>query len=269
MDDWNYEDQTDQYNGGDTSVGNDYTGYTPGYENLNIDTNYNDSNPDYGYNQGYDNTNITSPTWYTGDPNVMGGTGAPLSGGSTTNYGGDIKNVLSQLFTNGTTANMMGKGGAALLEGYQNQQKAAAAQKLAQSASLDPFGSQRSFYQQQAQNAVTNPYSSPIVSAQIQQIQNAQNIKDAAAGRRSNALTSAPAVLAAQAKIAQEYQNQMAQQGGSNISPSAGLSSILQSGSNSGINGYLSPLANLLGNTSQSNQNSNALAALKKFLSGE
>jgi hypothetical protein len=140
----------------------------------------------------------------------------------------------------------------ALLEGYQNKKKAAAMQQAAKQ--IDPWASQRPFYQQQAQQAVTDPYSSPIVKAQIEQLQQAQNIKDAAAGRRSNSLTSSPAVMAEMAKIAQAYQAQMANQGGATIQPS-GLAQTLGAASTYDANGYLSPLAALLGNYAQSNVN--------------
>jgi hypothetical protein len=275
MDDWNFEDQTDQYNGGDTSTGNDYNGYTPGYDNTNLDTG--NAGSDYnGYTPGYNNPNLdtggvtqpsATPDWFTGNPNVMGNTGAPMTSSNGSSVGGSIQQALAGLFSGGNGTKLATTGISALLEGIQNKQKAAAAQKMATNPALDPFGSQRQFYQTQAQNAVTNPYDSPIVKAQITQLQNAQNIKDAAAGRRSNSLTSSPAVMAQMAQIAQNYQNQMAQQGGSNLAPNSGLAQILQSGSNSGINGYISPLTNAVGNTTQTSQNSDVLEALKKFLS--
>ena len=130
---------------------------------------------------------------------------------------------------------------------------------------VDPRASQRSFYQTQAQSAVTDPYSSPIVKAQIEQLQKAQNIKDAAAGRRSNSLTGSTAVLAEAAKIAQAYQAQMANQGGANINPS-GSASLLGQAATANTNGYLTPLATLFGNQTQSNSNSNYLNSLLKFL---
>jgi len=278
MDDWEFEDQTNQYNDGDTSTGNDYTGYTPGYDNSNIDTSWEDTNDyvdygSYGGNQFSPTSpiNTSAPDWFSSsNPAGVGSGGAPNPMGSTgTSYGGDIKSALSSLFQGGVSSGLLGKGVAALLEGNQNKQKAAAATALAKNAALDPFGSQRPFYQQQAQQAVTNPYDSPMVKAQIAQLQHAQDIKDAAAGRRSNQLTSAPAVLAAQAQIAQNYQQQMAQQGGSNIAPNQQLASILQSGSNAGINGYVSPFANAYGYGSQSNTNTAQLDALKKFLAGQ
>ena len=146
------------------------------------------------------------------------------------------------------------------MEGVQNKKKQSAMR--ANASQLDPWGSQRGFYQQQAQSAVTDPFSSPIVKAQVEQLQNAQNIKDAAAGRRSNVLTSSPAVMAQMAQIAQGYQNQMAQQGGSGIAPSAAGISAATSGADAGINGYISPLLSLLGNTQQTNTNDSVLANL-------
>ena len=250
MDDDGYEDQTYRNNDGDWSVGNEYDGYTPGMDDYsNLDTDY------------YDQGNLND-FWDTGDA-LQTGTGASWN---APNAGG-IQNTLSSLFQGGLNNPLVGKGLAALMEGYQNKQKQAAMKKIA--AGSDPWGSQRPFYQQQAKQAVIDPYSSPIVKAQIEQLQRAQSIKDAAAGRRSNMLTSSPAVMAQMAQIAQAYQNQMAQQGGAGIAPSAAGMQAATSGADAGINGYLSPLAALLGNTQTTNANNQRISALQKFLSGD
>ena len=227
------------YTYGNTSdYGNDY------YNNINYGANGSGwvdlSNPSYNYN------------------------GAGLTQTSTPM--GSIQQTLSGLFNNPQALGMAGKGVAALFEGYQNKKKAEAMQKLAKNPALDPFGSQRQFYQQQAQQAVTNPYDSPIVKAQIEQLQNAQNIKDAAAGRRSNMLTSSPAVMAEMAKIAQNYQQQMAVQGGANIAPSGGLAEILSKGTTYDTNGYISPLLTAAGYGVQDNALANLTAEQKKLL---
>ena len=184
----------------------------------------------------------------------------------SSNHFGSISQTLSGLFNNPQALGMAGKGVAALFEGYQNKKKADAMKQLAKNPALDPFGSQRQFYQQQAQQAVTNPYDSPIVKAQIEQLQNAQNIKDAAAGRRSNMLTSSPAVMAEMAKIAQNYQQQMAVQGGANIAPSGGLAEILSKGTTYDTNGYISPLLTAAGYGVQDNALANLTAEQKKLL---
>ena len=234
---------------------------------------------DTGWDSGFDSSN-----WGNYD---NGSTGSldlsnpsynyDYSGGDSNTWGnieGSVKNVLSDLFTKGTTANTIGQVGAALLSGYQNKQKASSLQKAA--SQIDPWASQRSYYQTQAKNTITDPYNQPIVAAQIAQLQKAQNAKDAAAGRRSNSLMGSTAVMDQAAKIAQAYQAQMAAQGGSNIQPD-GLSSILTNAAQADTDGYLSPLANLFGTTSQSNANANTLsdvnaatklAALQKFIQG-
>lgn len=246
-----YEDQTSWNNDGEWSIGNEYNGYDPGMENYsNLDTDY------YG-----DQGNLND-FWDSGTAINTGG-----SDGWTLPSSGSITSTLSNLFQGGLNNPLIGKGLSALMEGYQNKQKQAAMNKIA--AGADPWGSQRPFYQQQARQAVTDPYSSPIVKAQIEQLQRAQSIKDAAAGRRSNTLTSSPAVMAQMAQIAQQYQNQMAQQGGAGIAPSAAGIGAATSGAQAGINGYLSPLAALLGNTQTTNANNNRISALQKFLSGE
>ena len=209
------------YTYGNTSdYGNDY------YNNINYGANGSGgvdlSNPSYNYN------------------------------GETSNPFGSISQTLSGLFNNPQALGLAGKGVAALFEGYQNKKKAAAMKQAAKQ--IDPWASQRPFYQQQAQQAITNPYDSPIVKAQIEQLQREQDIKDAAAGRRSNSLTSSPAVMAEMARIALAYQAQMANQGGATIQPS-GLAQTLGAASTYDANGYLSPLAALLGNYAQSNVN--------------
>lgn len=224
---------------GDWSQGNyDYTyGNTSDYGN------------DYWNNLNYGNLNtgvgsgFNSGNW--GTPN-------PMATIDTANPFGSISTTLSSIFNNPNAMKLGTMGLSALLEGYQNKKKAAAMQQAAKQ--IDPWASQRPFYQQQAQQAVTDPYSSPIVKAQIEQLQNAQNIKDAQAGRRSNSLTSSPAVMAEMARIAQAYQAQMANQGGATIQPS-GLAQTLGAASTYDANGYLSPLASLLGNYAQSNVN--------------
>ena len=159
------------------------------------------------------------------------------------------------------------KGLSALLEGSQNKKKATALNKLANSSKLDPFGSQRAFYQQQARQAVTNPYDSAIVKSQVDNLQRMQNIKDAAAGRRSNSLSTAPGVLAEQAKIAQDYLNSMLQAGGSKIDPnSSAITSAATGAINADTAGYTSPLMSALGNIS-TQQNNNAI--LEKLFSNK
>lgn len=288
MDDYDFSNWfDDDYGSGYTPAtggSNDYSGgYVPdnaggtfgNWSQGNYDYDYGNTS-DYGMDYYNNNNNQYSGQDYQNPATSYSGWTQPQSiqyaqptsntnwGKVTDSVGGSIKNVLSDLFTKGTTSNMVGQGLAALASGYQNKQKASQAQKIA--SQLDPWAQQRGFYQQQAKQAVTNPYDSPIVKAQIAQLQKAQNIKDAAAGRRSNVLTSSPAVQAQMAQIAQQYQQQMASQGGANINP-AGLAQTLQTGANAGVDGYISPIANLFGNQTQSNTNDKRLEALSKFFS--
>ena len=152
-----------------------------------------------------------------------------------------------------------------MLEKMQPKKLASNMQQAA--SKLDPWASQRPFYQQQAQQAVTNPYDSPIVKAQIEQLQREQDIKDAQAGRRSNMLTSSPALMAAMAQVAQNYQNQMAQQGGAGINPSA-AANMLSSAANANASGYLSPIAQLFGYKTDGNTNQYTLNDIIKAAQG-
>ena len=199
----------------------------------------------YGNTSDYGNdywNNLNNGINYSGSGNFYGNT-PQFQAIDTANPSGSISTTLSNIFNNPNAMKMGAAGLSALLEGYQNKKKAEAMKQAVKQ--LDPWASQRPFYQQQAQAAVTNPYDSPIVKAQIEQLQNAQNIKDAAAGRRSNSLTSSPAVMAEMARIAQAYQAQMANQGGATIQPS-GLAQTLDRASSYDTQGYLSPLSSIL-----------------------
>ncbi len=187
---------------------------------------------------------------------------------------GGTQNFLAQLFgSNGKAGggrNPWVQGLGAVVEGMQNKKKQAAIQQLVaqQQQRTDPFGSQRGQYQQALSSTIQDPYNQPMVKDQVAQIARAQAIKDAAAGRRSNSATSDPAMLAAQAQIAQQYMNSLMQPAGANIAPSSvGLQELL-SGVNSGVNGWMSPAMSALGYNSASSQNTDKMDALRKFLSG-
>lgn len=181
---------------------------------------------------------------------------------------GSVQNTLANIFNNKGFVTGLG----ALAEGYQNKKKAAALQQMVSQnrQALDPFGSQRPFYQQQLQQAVQDPYSAPIVSAQVEQLKRAQDIKNAAAGRRSNSATTDPALMAAMAGVAQNYMNSLQTPAGANISPQ-GLSSLMaaqQQGINNDVNGYLSPTLSAMGRSAGVDQNTKTLEALRELLTG-
>lgn len=180
-----------------------------------------------------------------------------------------VKNTLSNIFNNKGFITGMG----VLAEGYQNRKKSAALQQLVSQMRqpLDPFGSQRPFYQQQLQQTVQDPYSAPIVSAQVEQLKRAQAIKNAAAGRRSNSATTDPALLAAMASVAQNYMNSLQTPAGANISPQ-GLSSLMpaqQQSINNDVNGYLSPALSAMGRSAGMDQNTKTLEVLRELLTGD
>lgn len=274
------------YGSGYTPMDGNTTPDDPGYFDNAGGTfgNWSEGNYDYQYGNPYDygadwmhngNTNYTGGnTFYGNDPLFKGGqTQQPVYQQSTNpsiNWGGagsSVSSFLKDLFNKGTTANTIGQGVVALASGYQNKKLASNMQQAAYK--LDPWASQRGFYQQQAKQAITDPYSSPIVKAQIEQLQREQDIKDAAAGRRSNSLTSSPALLAAMAQVAQQYQNQMAQQGGAGINPSASATA-LSSAANANASGYISPIAQLFGYQTGGNTNQNTLAAaLQQMATGK
>lgn len=149
----------------------------------------------------------------------------------------------------------------ALLEGRQNTQNAKQSNNIInqQQQSTDPFATQRPFYQQQLRQSVENPYSSRIVSDQVEAIKHAQAIKNAAAGRRSNSATTDPEMLRAMAEVAQKYQTSLYQPSGANFKPdSSGLKELLAANQQK-TDGYVSPLLSALGYNVRANSNSNTM----------
>ena len=152
-------------------------------------------------------------------------------------------------------AKLIGGGVAAYASGRQNNQLASqipqAVQQSRQAQSPFDYGAQpngpRAAAQAEYLKALQNPYGSQIVSQQADALAKAQAIKDAAAGRRSNNATSSPALVAAQAQIAQNYLNSMAEQSGFKFNPSgSGLEQLVQA-LKAGTEGYMSPMSRALG----------------------
>lgn len=232
--------------------------------------NYQDMNFDYNLsNEPMPNWQQSGTDWGSVDQQLGTNFSNPLLDiqNSLPTMGG-VQNTLSGLFNNKGFVTGLG----ALAEGYQNKKKAAALQQMVNQnrQPLDPFGSQRPFYQQQLQQAVQDPYSAPIVSAQVEQLKRAQDIKNAAAGRRSNSATTDPALMAAMAGVAQNYMNSLQTPAGANISPQ-GLSSLMpaqQQSINNDVNGYLSPALSVMGRSAGMDQNTKTLEALRELLTG-
>lgn len=110
---------------------------------------------------------------------------------------------------------------AATQERKKSKSYAKSLSSIASSPMLDPFGGQRGTYQDQMRQATLDPKSVPMIAQNLQAIQSAQDRKDAAAGRRSNQVGSAPAVLAAQNQSVMDYIKTMAGPAGANINPSS------------------------------------------------
>ena len=284
--DWNDSvgDYSNDYNAVTESSGNWYnsfpdynmdfgsisdTGATDNSWNLgNLDFSGFDSFDSLGNSPAF-NLPETTPTTDTSWLNALPSLGdAPMASTGTAGTASGISNVLSQIF-NKVGAPLAMKGVAALYEGSQNKKKANALGNVAQQIqqTSDPFGSQRPIYQQQLQQTVTNPYSSPMVKAQVDNIARAQAIKDAAAGRRSNSLASAPGVLAAQADIAQKYMNSLAPLAGANMSPNTqAISQLLSQKAGYDTQGYGSPLAYLMSDEAKNIQNQDLMGQIKSLI---
>lgn len=158
----------------------------------------------------------------------------------------------------GQTNSGLGSLISALLTGKQNTQNAQQSKNIInqQQAATDPFASQRPFYQQQLQQATTNPYSVPIVADQVNALRKAQDIKNAAAGRRSNSASTDPELLKAMAEVAQKYQSSLQQPAGANFRPDMTGYKELLGANQQQTNGYISPLLSALGFTQQQGNNS-------------
>ena len=198
---------------------------------------------DIGYGTQFPDYNERTYSQMTSNPMPMPADaqgGSPFSDALTKALGG-----LGGLFA--------GKGGSSILgalaEGRQNKKYVQGIQNTIgqNQQTLDPFGSQRPFYQQQLQQAVSNPYSQKIVADQVAALKSAQDRKNAAAGRRSNSATTDPELLKAMADIAMKYQQQLYTPAGANINPNMmGLQALLGA-QKQNANGYLSPLMSALG----------------------
>lgn len=263
-DDWNSSDSGESSSSEDSGSfwgidsGNDY----------NVDSIYNvDSDPFSSYQQSF-NPEL-SGTIFDSSTTAMPAYGrninsAGLDAGTSS---GSVSSYLKDIFSNPATGFAL-KGIGALFEGNQNKKYADQLKSIASNSALDPFGSQRGYYQNALKSTVTDPYSQPIVKAQIDALTKAQAIKDAQAGRRSNTLTSAPGLIAAQAQIAQNYMNSLHTPSGANISPNgSAIAQALAGSAKADSNGYISPLLNAISNYSKE-QSSNSqfeklLAALK------
>lgn len=248
--------------------GDTYSGGT-GVEDF--DSNIFNSPSTANYNFDANLTNTPDQSWFD-SPNIqLSGQEQQFAGlnPSTTNFApgamgsvGNASQTLANIFNSKQgQAGLTGVG--ALLSGIQNRKKASQMQQLAQTLrqGSDPFGSQRGQYQQELSRAIQDPYSSPIVSAQVKQLQAAQAAADAKAGRRSNNATSSPALLAAQAQIAQKYIDSLMQPAGANISPNmSGFNQASMAGTQAGVDGFISPLASALGFNQRSGINEQQLA---------
>lgn len=260
MSDWDY--------GFDSNASLDPSGMDSWNTGQYNDFNYDLGGDGFGLNQigsgsDLDYNSFMSGLNYSPDPssmlnmnlnNSMGGKysmplGNASSGGFEPMAAPSTNSFIQQMLQN---PDKWMKGLGALFEGNQNKKYASRLNQIAQNPAMDPFGSQRGFYQDQLKSAVQNPMAAPIVAAQLKGIQEAQNRKDAAAGRRSNVVGSAPAVMQAQGQVMQNYMNSLMQPAGANIAPnSSALANLMSSAAKANTNGYASPLFSAMGQMNQ------------------
>ena len=209
------------------------------------------SAPDLG-NQGTGENDIN---WMGALSKIMGGSG-PGQTKQVGNPNAGSQDMLTKILGSlGGLKGMFGLG-SALMTGQQNKQSADNTNRIVQQqqARQDPFASQRPFYQQQLQQSVTSPYSSPIVADQLKAMQALQARKDAAAGRRSNTAYGNPALMAEAAKVALADRQSLMQPAGANINPNQiGLQDLLGA-SQLQTQGTMSPLMSAIGKILQDNE---------------
>lgn len=274
------DDAAQGQEGGFGGYGDESVGAIPGagqetdysfFPKNNFDqSNYNFSNPDYSnldgisslfkMNSGQTDYNFPGYTNYQGMSMPEGQSQSSSWGDTLTKMLGGLSGLFGHNQNQsraGQQTSSLGSIISALLTGKQNTQNAQQSKNIInqQQASTDPFASQRPFYQQQLQQSITNPYSSPIVADQIAALKNAQNIKNAA-GRRSNSATTDPELLKAMAEVAQKYQSSLYQLAGANFRPDMMGYKDLLAANQQQTNGYISPLMSALGFTGQQNSNS-------------
>lgn len=208
--------------------------------------------------------------------------------GSGTDYFSKGMSGLSQLLSGvfnqkqgqSSTAKQLASVVAALMEGKQNKQMASQIPQAVQDQQqrTSPFdvassgassmgaNSMRDAMQQKLAAAMTDPYGQPIVKSQVDALAREQAIRDAKAGRRSNNATSSPAMMAEQAKVAQNYINSLQQPAGAGINPSSqGLEQIVQA-LKYGTQGTTSPMLSALGYGTGANQNSNQMQQIQDMI---
>ena len=218
------------------------------------------SAPDLG-NQGASGNDIN---WMGALSKIMGGaSGGPVQTQQVGNPNSKPQDMLTKILGSlggvvGSLGGLKGLSGlaSALMTGQQNKKNAANTNRIVmqQQARQDPFASQRPFYQQQLQQSVTNPYSSPIVADQLKAMQALQARKDAAAGRRSNTAYGNPALMAEAAKVALQDRQSLMQPAGANINPNQiGLQDLLGA-SQLQTQGTMSPLMSAIGKILQGNE---------------
>ena len=213
-------------------------------------------------------------------PQVDTGSGTDYFGKGMSGLSQILNGVFNQKQGQTSTAKQLASVVAALMEGRQNKRMASQIPQAvqAQQQRTSPFdvastgatsmgaNSMRDAMQQKLAAAMTDPYGQPIVKSQVDQIARAQAIKDAAAGRRSNSATSSPAMMAEQAKVAQNYINSLQQPAGASINPnSQGLEHIMQA-LKYDTQGTVSPMMSALGYSTGSNQTSNAMQQILQAL---
>lgn len=228
--------------------------------------NYNQDsiNMDNGWDVGPGNTEQWATTG-TGDrtmPGANGASGGFINGqGQYNNYGnlgqnfgsGGAQSFLQQLFANPQNiTKMLG----AVQEMAANKKKANALSAIAnqQREQMDPFGAQRAQYQQLLSQTYTNPnvvLGRPEIQAQLEQMKQQMDARDAAAGRRSQYGSRANQLALAAATLVDKYRQQLATLAGANIGPNTNQAAqIAAAGADYNAKG-LAPLFNAASNIQQ------------------
>lgn len=219
-------DQTGYFDAPSNFWGNNPSAYTSTAPSYNNPSAYTYTAPSYNNPSAYTTDLAQSPL------NAAIASGAVLTPGNTGGDTGDNKNkgdnswwrwknkeFLPEL-TPGQVNTARVAGG--FLELLQKMQQAKDLRSAART--MDPFGAQRPFYQQELQQTYTDPnayMNRPESRLQMQALEKALARRDAKAGRRSQYGARALELQQAQAKGLADYRNALLQPAGAGIGPNS------------------------------------------------
>jgi len=260
-------DQTGYFDAPSNFWGNNPSAYTSTAPSYNNPSAYTYTAPSYNNPSAYTTDLAQSPL----NAAISSGAVLPQSPEGKKDEGGDSwwkrKEFLPEL-TPGQVNTARVAGG--FLELLQKMQQAKDLRSAART--MDPFGAQRPFYQQELQQTYTDPnayMNRPESRLQMQALEKALARRDAKAGRRSQYGARALELQQAQAKGLADYRNALLQPAGAGIGPnSAQLLSNAALAKQQGISAPFQSLQDIVTGTQPGYKDTqDRIAALEKAFS--